>query len=85
MTPRSSTAAPLAGATATILVVDDDSDVFTIAETLLADAGYEVMLAESGKVTLHIISITQPNVRRIAIGRPSERFSRLRAHRQVRK
>jgi PleD family two-component response regulator len=46
--PGSSAAAPLAGAPTTVLVVDDDSDLLTTTEMLLADAGYEVMLADSG-------------------------------------
>ncbi len=62
MTPGTSAAAPLAGAPAIVLVVDDDEDVLTIAEMLLTDAGYEVMLADNGKDALRIITLTRPDL-----------------------
>ncbi len=68
--PGSSATAPLAGAPSTVLVVDDDSDLLTIAEMLLADAGYEVMLADSGKGALRIISITRPDLLLLDVGMP---------------
>ncbi|MBI3769216.1 MAG: Flp pilus assembly complex ATPase component TadA [Deltaproteobacteria bacterium] len=70
MTLGSSTAAPLAGAASIVLVVDDDTDTLTVAETLLADAGYEVMLAESGKGALRIITITRPDLLLLDVGMP---------------
>ncbi|MFI5317898.1 MAG: ATPase, T2SS/T4P/T4SS family, partial [Myxococcota bacterium] len=62
MTAGSPEAAPLAGAPAIVLVVDHDSDSLTITDIILADAGYEVMLAESSKSALRIISITRPDL-----------------------
>src|SRR6185369_13684706 len=62
MTSGTAAAAPLAGAPPIVLCVDDDEDVLTIAEMLLSDAGYEVMLADNGKDTLRIISLTRPDL-----------------------
>ncbi len=70
MSTESSAAAPLAGAPPIVLVVDDDSDVLTVADMLLAEAGYEVMLAESGKVALRIISITRPDLLLLDVAMP---------------
>jgi type IV pilus assembly protein PilB len=63
-------AAPLPGAPPIVLCVDDDSDVLTIAEMLLSDAGYEVMLAESGKGALRVIAITRPDLLLLDVAMP---------------
>jgi type IV pilus assembly protein PilB len=70
MSAESSAAAPLAGAAAIVLVVDDDSDTLTVADMVLSAAGYEVMLAESGKVALRIISITRPDLLLLDVDMP---------------
>jgi len=70
MSAETSAAAPLAGAPAIVLVVDDDSDTLTVADLLLGEAGYEVMLAESGKVALRIISITRPDLLLLDVDMP---------------
>jgi signal transduction histidine kinase len=41
--------------TATILVVDDESLLLTMAETILADFGYKVLTASNGQKALHIL------------------------------
>jgi len=65
-----SAAEPLAGAPPIVLVVDDDSDTLTIADMLLSEAGYEVMLAESGKTALRIIAITRPDLLLLDVDMP---------------
>ncbi len=41
--------------TATVLVVDDESLLLTLAETILSDFGYKVLTANSGQKALHIL------------------------------
>jgi two-component system, cell cycle sensor histidine kinase and response regulator CckA len=57
-------AAPSAGelrGSGTVLVVDDESIVLTMAETILADFGYKVLTASSGQKALAVLS--QPGVK----------------------
>lgn len=42
--------------TATILVVDDESLLLTLAETILSDFGYKVLTASNGQKALHILA-----------------------------
>jgi len=62
MMPGTSEPAELNAAPPTVLCVDPDPDTLTAAELLLSDAGYEPMLAESGKAALRIVSITRPDL-----------------------
>ena len=41
--------------TATVLVVDDESLLLTLAETILSDFGYKVLTASNGQKALHIL------------------------------
>src|SRR5262245_37225497 len=70
MTPGTTAQAPLAGVPPIVLCVDDDSDALTVAEMLLADAGYEPMLAENGKGALRIITITRPDLLLVDVAMP---------------
>ena len=47
---------------ALVLVVDDDLDVLQALEALLGDAGYDVMVAESGENALRVISTVRPDL-----------------------
>lgn len=47
--------------TETILVVDDESLVLTMAETILSDFGYKVLTANSGQKALALLSQTEAN------------------------
>ena len=46
---------------ATVLVVDDESLLLTMAETILSDFGYKILTANSGSKALHILS--QPDTK----------------------
>jgi len=45
----------------TVLVVDDESLLLTMAETILSDFGYKILTANSGSKALHILS--QPDTK----------------------
>ncbi len=47
---------------ALILCVDDDLEVLQALEALLGDAGYDVMVAESGERALRVISTVRPDL-----------------------
>lgn len=48
------------GQTATILIVEDDSDVYDILEIYLADAGYKVVNAADGSTALDAFALVDP-------------------------
>ena len=55
--------APAANALpALVLCVDDDLEVLQALEALLGDAGYDVMVAESGENALRVISTVRPDL-----------------------
>jgi type IV pilus assembly protein PilB len=55
--------APAANALpALVLCVDDDLEVLQALEALLGDAGYDVMVAESGERALRVISTVRPDL-----------------------
>ena len=49
------------GGSGTVLVVDDENLVLTMAETILSDFGYKVVTANNGQKALHFMS--QPDTR----------------------
>ncbi|MCC6763442.1 MAG: Flp pilus assembly complex ATPase component TadA [Deltaproteobacteria bacterium] len=53
---------------ALVLCVDDDLEVLQSLEALLGDAGYDVMVAESGERALRVISTVRPDLLLLDVG-----------------
>jgi type IV pilus assembly protein PilB len=70
MMPGTAEPAELNSVPPIVLCVDPDPDTLTAAELLLSEAGYEPMLAESGKVAMRIVSITRPDLILIDVSLP---------------
>ncbi|GAB4367885.1 MAG: hypothetical protein Kow0062_00610 [Acidobacteriota bacterium] len=65
-----------------VLIVDDEPNVLTYLETLLADAGFETCTAEDGVAGLEVARRERPDVIALDINMP--RMSGLRMYRELR-